>query len=288
MRHALSSTTASSAPRAFVGLGRHAPHHPPARAVALPAGAAPAGPAADDGDLLRRYLATHGDDCPACGYDLSGAVAGRCPECGRELALSLREAGPLHGRRALLVLVFAWLLVAGGMNSVRSGIDVQRTAARNNYFVQMLAPTVPGAPSAPFLTTDRNAATDISVTLQNIRPLVGGARADDGSSVTIVAPTGDSQITLRGRDAARWGQLAIASALPSSGLDWTAVGWGQWARLGGWSALLVAAATGLVLLALNWRRTATPRVAHALGAIAWIGFGAYFAYHVSVFALEIV
>ena len=63
--------------------------------------------------------------------------------------------------------------------------------------------------------------------------------------------------------------------------------WTQWARFGGWTLLGGLAVTGLVLLWHARHRTASRHLATALLALAWAGFGGYFAYHTTVFAMEL-
>ena len=82
-----------------------------------------------DQDLLRSFLAEHDADCPCCGYNLRAVESGACPECGQNLDLGVTEGGPTgFGRRwGLLLLVFAWLLLAGAMNDYRAVRSIHRT-----------------------------------------------------------------------------------------------------------------------------------------------------------------
>jgi hypothetical protein len=64
-----------------------------------------------------------------------------------------------------------------------------------------------------------------------------------------------------------------------TGLNWSAVGWQQWTRLGSWTCLALLAATALVMLFRVRKRIPSRRVVRVLTLFAWIGFGGYFAYH---------
>jgi hypothetical protein len=100
-----------------------APPLPAARPAAFDR--SPSGPA--DAELAD-YLARHDAACPCCGYNLRGSTASACPECGTHVSLGLRMGDALARRRGLLLLVFLWVLLAGSMNTVRTGREVYGTA----------------------------------------------------------------------------------------------------------------------------------------------------------------
>ncbi len=68
---------------------------------------------------LVSFLSGRDAPCPACGYNLRGVEASRCPECGGPLELTLGRRRRLGGWGPFLLLVFGWLLAAGGMNTAR-------------------------------------------------------------------------------------------------------------------------------------------------------------------------
>jgi hypothetical protein len=76
--------------------------------------------AADPDAALAVYLAAHDAMCPRCSYNLRGVEAARCPECGTGLRLTLERRRRLGGWGPFLLLVFGWLLIAGGMNTARN------------------------------------------------------------------------------------------------------------------------------------------------------------------------
>src|ERR1051326_1221584 len=80
-------------------------------------GVAPAPAPADP--ALVGFLASRDVACPKCGYNLRGVESARCPECGERLELGLAPAKRFGGWGAFLLLVFAWLFLAGGMNTAR-------------------------------------------------------------------------------------------------------------------------------------------------------------------------
>ncbi|MCW5764910.1 MAG: hypothetical protein KIT68_02905 [Phycisphaeraceae bacterium] len=70
-------------------------------------------------DLVRLYLSTRHVPCPACGYDLHGAVGGRCPECELPLRVELRgESTPRHlwlpvaALTGMVAMSLHWLVMA--------------------------------------------------------------------------------------------------------------------------------------------------------------------------------
>ena len=87
-------------------------------------------PEAPDAGLVS-YLATHDAECPRCRYNLRGVGASRCPECGTTLKLSLERPRRLGGWGPFLLVVFAWLLLAGSMSSARNyrSLREQQSAA---------------------------------------------------------------------------------------------------------------------------------------------------------------
>jgi hypothetical protein len=44
--------------------------------------------------VLEQYLATRGEQCPSCGYDLHGLIGRHCPECGEPLRLRVGLDAP--------------------------------------------------------------------------------------------------------------------------------------------------------------------------------------------------
>ena len=81
-------------------------------------------------ERLLEYLATHDAECPDCGYNMRGNTEGACPECGRSVRLGLRAGDALSRRHGLLLLLFTWLLMAGLMNAVRTGREIDTVASR--------------------------------------------------------------------------------------------------------------------------------------------------------------
>src|SRR5262249_3110784 len=73
---------------------------------------------------LVSFLAARDAACPSCGYNLKGVESARCPECGTRLELSLVRRSPLWGWGPFLLLAFAWLLLAGGMNTARNAMQL--------------------------------------------------------------------------------------------------------------------------------------------------------------------
>jgi hypothetical protein len=69
--------------------------------------------------VLGTFLAERDAPCPRCGYNLRGVESAQCPECGEPLKLALAKRRRLGGWGPFLVLVFAWLLIAGGINTTR-------------------------------------------------------------------------------------------------------------------------------------------------------------------------
>lgn len=116
--------------------------------------------------LLEQHLAARDEPCPACGYNLRGAIGDKCPECAQTLVLGLRQAGPASALTWFLLLAFGWVFAAGAMNSVRntrnilSYVDNARMwgfPARNFVYGQTLSPSITlpprPAPTDGFWTT---------------------------------------------------------------------------------------------------------------------------------------
>ncbi len=66
---------------------------------------------ADDGELLRAFLAGRSVACPSCGYDLRGLTGAACPECGRQLSLSV--AGVEQPLGPFVAILMASMLTTG-------------------------------------------------------------------------------------------------------------------------------------------------------------------------------
>jgi hypothetical protein len=217
---------------------------------------------ASDG-VLETYLAGRDASCPSCGYNLRGATGSTCPECGQGIRLGLLASNPLWRRQGLMILVLLWLLLAGGMNSYRTGHEVYSSATVSSQWIRLSALKQQyrnlAAPAAPAPLASR------TVLIPSLSP-----QTEDERVVYNVVTPG-----------------LFTTSTPTPTIAWTNVPWGQWTRLGAWSALSVVAVTGLVLLVRHRRR---PRegTARAITVIAWSGFAVYFAVHVSLFALEVL
>lgn len=82
---------------------------------------------------LAAFLADRDQPCPRCGYNLRGVEGAQCPECGERLVLTLERRRRLGGWGPFLVLVFAWLMIAGGINTTR---EVQRLIRQREAVAQ--------------------------------------------------------------------------------------------------------------------------------------------------------
>jgi hypothetical protein len=254
----------------------------------------------EDG-LLQQFLDRRDVKCPACGYNLRSAAGRTCPECGGQLALSLDSPDPLTRRRGLLILLFAWLLLAGSMNAVRSGRQVHRMLTQASQVVWIGNTGQSG--SLPFavrtLRTSNawNLSSELSVTTDN------DLSAEPAEAIE---PAGDEEVVVDGQRhtvdeairsvEARLGtalvapdlQLAVTPFAPSPRPAWSSVSWSSWAHLGGWSALALLATIGLSMVFWHHRRPVTTRRARLLLAMAWLSFGGYFVYHGARFVGEVV
>lgn len=243
--------------------------------------------------LLERYLADRDAACPSCGYNLRGAVTDTCPECGRKLELALRDPSPLWRRRGLLLLVFAWLLLAGGMNAARQGEGIYRAANAGpqvalTRFLGRGPGTgqIAGLAQQYYLNFDGNVSvtttpgTEVRTTLDPLT--VGTPLLERGTPPDTRLPGDPGPAP----NVFTWTVNPAPGLVTNPGPAWSNVRWTQWAHFGGWTAMFTLAVVGLVLLFRERRREASPAVVRTLITLAWIGFGGYFAYHVSVFVRE--
>lgn len=210
--------------------------------------------------------------CPVCGYSLRAIARPQCPECGHELRISLRHPNPLWGRRGLLALVFAWLLVAGTLNGARAGADVHASMQPQ-----------------PVQTWTINTTDGRTFTLNQGFAMPTGLTNRNGTWSITTTPT----TTGTGIGASTPG-LVVGRALTAAPVPiaantggWRAVPWDQWTRLGAWSIVALVATFGIVMLIRHRRRSASRRLVTVLTAIAWVGFGGFIAYSGLVLAAEL-
>ncbi|MHC4910849.1 MAG: hypothetical protein ACYTF9_14160, partial [Planctomycetota bacterium] len=153
------------------------PHPRPASRSAKPA------PAPDGGNLVTGYLSERDAECPMCGYNLRSFTGTACPECGGTLQLTLRHPSALWRKRGLLLFVFTWLVLAGGMNAARAARDVHTSYNASGLFFQtLLAPTAtplmtPAVPM-PAPTVQAGAITDAEVLVAELEAAANEALSE--------------------------------------------------------------------------------------------------------------
>jgi hypothetical protein len=211
-------------------------------------------------EAVAAYLAERDTPCPGCGYNLRGVEGGTCPECGLAIELVIARPERWWGGRAPLVLLLAWLLLAGGMNATRAGFAIERAGTVVTVQGAVIAP-----PSLPTLT----------ITMPSSPAQTGNAR--------------QLQVYTDALSAYRTQARQMLSQIPgtrSTAFSWAAVPTERYLAFGAWALLGLGGAAGLTIALVMWRRD-RPRLRRAALAIAWLGFGGYFAFHASVFAREI-
>ena len=97
-------------------------------------------------DQLIGFLAANEASCPVCGYNLHAVTSGTCPECGHRPELGLSQPDVLGRRRGLLLLVFAWLLLAGAMNAYTETRDIRTALTMQPQLLTLIAPQAPAGP----------------------------------------------------------------------------------------------------------------------------------------------
>lgn len=231
---------------------------------------------------LVAYLAQRDTPCPHCGYNLRGVESPRCPECGGALELTLARPRRLSGWGPFLLLVFGWLLLAGGMNTARSvstliqerdrlaqaGNSVQRTRAALQAQISRLQkqPASLGDPF-PTLLDDRFPG------MESMREFQAQAARDMNAMM------------VRQLQAQLASLPAPAPAATPTMVDvWASSGWSV--RVGSiWAVSLAGLSlAGLIALAAAWWR-GSPR-AGPLAAGACLLFAVYGTWHVVLFVLE--
>jgi hypothetical protein len=240
--------------------------------------------------VLEAFLAGQDALCPRCGYNLRGAQADKCPECGERLELGLVKRRRLGGWAPFLVLVFGWLLIAGGINTAREvqrlvrerdavAVSNQRIAAAQAQLQarlkqmeeRLVEETAPAAPSKPA------GLSDLALRMQerSSREL----RAMIQSQQAAVTQLMRQQLAMSARN------TPGVRPVPTLGQAWAG---GTVLQKAGsiWSAsLAVLSLLGLVLtVVLAARRTSR---AGALVWMAWVMFLFYAGWHVSLFVREL-
>jgi hypothetical protein len=227
--------------------------------------AAPPDPAAGPRiDLLTAFLAGADAPCPSCGYNLRGVRISACPECGRSLALALQgqASSPLSGFRLFLLLAFGWLALAGTMNSVRFAHQAYDLASHTPLRVTINSLTIKGAAA-------------------------GSPAPVTGQVYTLTAPPTAtlSAPAIQGWIATNRTGFAGSTSGPRS-LNWAAVGFMAWARVGWAMTLAIGGGLGLLALAIYRRRTCSLRRRKQLVAAATSLFSLYAGWHIWWFIVE--
>ncbi|MHC5023077.1 MAG: hypothetical protein ACYTGG_04090 [Planctomycetota bacterium] len=250
-----------------------------------------------DPDLLQAFLASHDAACPVCSYNLRGVAGSKCPECGHGLALAVRQPRRLGRRFGLLVLLFAWLLLAGSMNSYRSWREIDRTAQGwgKVTWMGMSAPAPPSAPQpAPAggtIPADINEVVEVDLDTA-AAPLV--PPLDLGGVTTLALPSGlatleASRISLdtTGPIVASGQSRLRVLAQRGPGRQFANVTLAQWATASWWMALAATSAAAMLVLVV-YRSQLSSRMTSVLLVTAWVSFGGYFAYHGVTFLGEVL
>ncbi|MHC5004759.1 MAG: hypothetical protein ACYTJ0_16730 [Planctomycetota bacterium] len=148
----------------------------------------------EPGELLAGFLAANDVACPACGYNLRGVVSATCPECGLALHLGVQETGALGRRWGLLLLIFAWLLLAGTMNDYRALRSIHSTVYGQQFATIASLPnvtwTVPSGTLRPSrsIIVDRDEVASRESAARTVEPVTGLATAGSEASTAPEAP----------------------------------------------------------------------------------------------------
>jgi hypothetical protein len=230
---------------------------------------------------LVSFLAARDAACPSCGYNLKGVESARCPECGTRLELSLIRRSPLRGWGPFLLLAFAWLLLAGGMNTARNAVQLmeqqQRQAQAANSAARMRAVL-----QAQLTALQNQVAKDPFEGFDNGIP---GSERMREFRLQAQRDMLDLQKQAVGAQLARIAPTAPATAPTLTGV-WMSSPWMTKVSTI-WSAgLTLLAGLGLMLLAVaRWRRAGRDAV-RALVTGACVLFAFYGGWHIVLFVNE--
>lgn len=275
--------------RYFYGMAEHEPGQEQA------GGSGAVVPVSDE--ALRAYLAGRDAPCPSCGYNLKGAESAACPECGSRLELSLARPGPGRGWVAFAALAFAWLFLAGGMNTTRNVVrlveqkrQMQQVRGWSSFTIQMGPMTMP---QLPRLTLPRG--------LRGPGGGSGGGAGGSGDPMQNMMDQMERDMQQQMQQLQQWQQsvqgspqapvLRFQSRPPPTPpkVTWLAAWQAQGVQqqiAGAWGAILVLGGLlGLMLLAVLRKR---PGAVRRLSAVAAGLFVVYAGWHIVLFAREMM
>jgi len=231
---------------------------------------------------LSEFLADRDVPCPGCGYNLRGVATDKCPECGAVLELEIKRRRPLAGWGALLLLVFGWLFLAGGLNTARSVRDLVQTQQQTLVAQKRIA-----AVRAQLAAQISRLQEDASAGDSPLNRLEDGFPRSEMMKQMRKQMQQDVQAMMqRSAQAQLASRPAASTAVPSLAQVWSSSGWKTKIGSAGFAGLALCGALGLLALLLSRVRNWPESRVRVLAGAGLFMFGLYAAWHVTLFVSE--